>query len=96
MFDVSGGVRLHFDNRMLCMRIVRDMGLCRLCQFGFFGSGIVLRISPRTKRFDVTLRQNVNSPSFVLGAVKYTRIGLAVGTAPARGQLVLTRTRERR
>ena len=89
MFDVSGGVRLHSDNG----RIVR-MELCGLRQFGFFCSGIVLRVSARTKRFDVTLRQNVNSPSFVLDTVEYTRIGVAAGTAPARAQLALTRARE--
>ena len=71
------------------MRIVYNMGVCSLRQFGFFGAGIVLRISPRTKRFDVTLWQNVNSPPFVLGAVEYARVRLAVGTASSRDQLAL-------
>ena len=84
MFDVSGGVSLHFDDRMPCMGVVGNVRFCRLCQFGFFLIGILLRISSRAECFDVALRQNLNSPPLVLGAVEHARIGLAMTTTPTR------------
>jgi len=84
MFDVSGGVSLHFDDGMLRVRIVCDRRFTGLCQFGFFRTGILLCIPSRTKRFDMTLWQNLNSPPLVLGTVEHARVGLAATTAPAR------------